>query len=102
MRKAYVELSDISVKPPRRRGYQFEESTRINLDKMLSLYVTNILGTHPEVISEGEKSCFAFTTDDGGNVTVYKGDLKHYQDKGLEGLDEMVISKSQIDMLKRL
>ena len=102
MRKAYVELYDESVKPHRRMGYQFEENTRINVDKMLRLYITNILGTHPEVISVGERSCFTYETDDGGNVTIYKGDLKNFQERGLSGLDRIVFSKSQIDMLKEL
>ena len=104
MRKAYVEIYHVSAggKRERRVGYKFEEHSRVNIAKMLEGYTTDVLGKNPAVFNAGERIIFAFETDDGGNVTIYTGDLKEFQDKGLNGLMITKIIKDQLATVKLL
>jgi len=102
MRKAYVEIWCESDDARRKMGHKFEENKRINLAKMLQEYTTDIFGERPAVFKEGEKTVFAFETDDGENVTIYTGDLRKFQDKGLMGLERASLSEDQVATLKQL
>lgn len=98
MRKAYIEVWDNKEK--RLVGYKLEQNDRINLEKMLNEYTTDIFAKYPAHFSEGERSCLIFVTDDGENVEIYQGDLKKFQDNRLWGLNHIYLTKAQVDLLK--
>ena len=100
MRKAYVEIFDI--KQQRRISHKFEENNRINVAKMLTEYTLDILGKNAAIFPYGEKSCFAAEIDDGDGITIYQGDLRKFQDCGLNGLEKMQLDKFKVNFLQRL
>jgi len=97
-----IEIYDTTVRPHKRIHSMHDDGSFSSrpFEELLKPYISKASdGDRARVFDPGERSCYVFLKDDGGNVIVRAGDLTTLDGGGLDALAEVRLSKGQIDQL---